>query len=38
MQYFLFCSSSDLLYNEVRREQRFEYIPSTSKLSYTFDT
>jgi len=38
VQYILFCSSFDLLYDEVRHHQRFEHMPLISGPSYTFDT
>ena len=36
--YILFCSSFDLIYDEVGHEQRFRYIPFVSRPSYAFDT
>ena len=38
IQYLSVCSSFDLLYNELRHQQRLEYVPFSFRHSYNFDT
>ena len=38
IQYLLFCSISVMLYDEVKYQQRFEYIPLIFRQSYAFST